>query len=118
MKELTWLKEESLSVLKLKTSMPFKYRQDKKRGTEEPVFIALAKISEVLKGTEICPEIVTVFMNEYWLMACDSVILLHVSLFSFFPSLPWRLLLLWVFFFFLLKKDFLQYTLAEGQAQF
>jgi hypothetical protein len=53
-----------------------------------------------LKGTEICPEIVTVFMNEYWLMACDSVILLHVSLFSFFPSLPWRLLLLWGFFFF------------------
>lgn len=33
-------------------------------GQEEPVFIALAKISEVLKGTEISPEIVTVFMNE------------------------------------------------------
>lgn len=28
-------------------------------------FITLAKISEVLKGTEISPEIVTVFMNEY-----------------------------------------------------
>lgn len=34
-------------------------------GQEEPLFIALAKISEVLKGTEISPEIVTIFMNEY-----------------------------------------------------
>lgn len=43
-----------------------KYRWDKKGvGQEEPVFIALANISEVLKGAEISPEIVTIFMNEY-----------------------------------------------------
>lgn len=34
-------------------------------GQEEPVFIALAKISEVVKGTGISSKNVTIFMNEY-----------------------------------------------------
>lgn len=59
------LKEES-SVLKLKTAMTLNTDGTRRGvGQEEPLFIALAKISEVLKGTEISPEIVTIFMNEY-----------------------------------------------------
>lgn len=70
-------------------------------GQEEPVFIALAKISEVLKGTEISPEIVTIFMSEYWLMACDFVVLLHLSLsFLFSLSAMTTCLTLRIFFFF------------------
>lgn len=65
MKELICLKEVSLSVVKFKTAMTLNTDRTRRGGQEEPVFIALAKISEVLKGTEISPEIVTIFMSEY-----------------------------------------------------
>lgn len=59
------IKRKSSSVLKLKTAMMLNREGTRSRGQEGPVLTALAKTSEVLKGTEVSPETVTILMNEY-----------------------------------------------------